>query len=114
MIRDYMIAWDEGTVSGSPAVKVGPWPDRTKWSAGLPYTAGYCDTGFSNMSRQDQAQALLNLAAGMMFDGVPPSDILREFAKIKTWREMSVLMPGGRITHAILPNPPYQWGPYNP
>ena len=68
---------------------------------------------FGDMNREQQTQALLNLAAHLMFNGIPPTEVLREFSKIETWREMAVLLPSGRWDRAFLTDSP-DWNPHNP
>ena len=105
----YMIAW-----STNPGkVKVGPWPDHRRWSSEYQCTSGCCYSAFKRVSETDQAQALLNLAAGLMFQGISPDDILREFSQIRIWRDMSVLLPLGRMDRAFIAGRT-DWSPHNP
>ena len=106
----YMIAWDW---ADPPHVEVGPWPDLTGWSDAYNLTTGHCNAAFQQMSESQQAQALLNLAASLMFEGVSPQDILQEFSKIDVWRDMSVLLPQGRLARAFMPEK-VNWNPHNP
>ena len=91
----FMVAWNRWPESDG-AVEVGPWPDRQRWSERYMSTSGCCDTRFHDLTEDERAQVLLNLAAHLMFDGIAPADVLREFAKIPLWRDMSVnlLFPG--------------------
>ena len=109
--NDYMIAWD--SLTKTPRVRVGPWPDRTGWSDDYRLTTGCCDVYFHRLSESEQAQALLNLAADLMFTGVAPRDVLQEFSKIRTWREMGVRLPSGDCERAFLPGR-VDFNPHNP
>ena len=115
MHEQYIIAWD---IEPTPRVKVGPWPDRSGWSNEYLSTSGWPYEAFQQMDRNEQAQALLNLAADLMFEGIDRVQILREFSRIDVWREMSVLLPSGRWQLALTENPlkpgEYQWNPHNP
>ena len=111
--NDYMIAWDVGPPCG-PRVRVGPWPDRPGgWSHGYQMATGCCDSTYEQLTDKQRAVRLVYLAAGMMFDGVPPADVLQEFAKIRAWREMDALMPGGRYERAFIPGR-LDWSPHTP
>ena len=112
MTDKYMIAWRTNFCEdGPPMVKVGPWPDRTGWTDGLHATGHF--PAFQEMTPGQQAQALLNLAAQMMFHGVPPADILREFAKIAVWRDMGFIEPTGFVTRAFIPGRYDEWNPHD-
>ena len=106
----FMVAWDRGR---EPAVELGPHPDTTGWTRRYRATAGCCDTYFVDLPRDEQAQVLLNLAAGLMFEGVPPADVLREFAKVSLWRDMGVTLPFGQAERAFIPGN-IDWNPHNP
>ena len=107
----YIIAWSG--IAKAAAVKVGPWPDTHGWSDEFECTTGFCYHGHQGYTRVEKAQALLNLAAGIMFEGVPAEDVLREFHQIRTWREMSVLLPVGRMRRAFIAGS-HDWNPHNP
>ncbi len=109
---NYMVAWTVPS-GGLAAVEVGLWPDETGWSDAYELTTGFCDSFFHELSREQQAQALLNLAADMMFEGLAAQDVLREFSKIRTWREMGVLLPAGHYSRVFLSDSP-NWNPHNP
>ena len=110
--NDYMIAWDVQS-TGGPRVEVGPWPDKMGWSDDFALTTGCSDAVFHDLSEREQAQALLNQAADLMFSGIAPRDVIREFAKIRTWREMGVNLPAGYCSRAFLSTRP-NWNPHNP
>ena len=106
----FMVAWN---IEPVPCIEVGPWPDRTRWSDRYRSTSGCCNMPFLNSPPAERAQVLLNLAAGLMFDGIPPEDVLREFAKVSLWRDMSVMLPGGRYERAFIAGRD-DWNPHNP
>ena len=110
--NDYMIAWDVSQTNG-PRIKVGPWPDNIGWSSDYALTTGCCDSFFTDLPESEQAKALLNQAASLMFHGITPSAVLQEFAKIGVWREMGIRLPAGDYTRAFLPNR-IDFNPYNP
>ena len=64
--NDYMIAWGQGGFDTLP-VKVGPLSDRDEWWHHYDATTGCCDLSFLELNEHQQAQALLNLAAGSCF-----------------------------------------------
>lgn len=108
--NDYMIAWTILGVGDGPRIKVGPWPDRTLWSLEYRSTIGCCNSFYLELSVTEQAQALITLAADLMFDGVPSKDILREFSKIGIWRDLEILLPSGYY-RAFLPDS-IDWNPH--
>lgn len=107
----FMIAYD--LLPGTPRVVVVPWPDDTGRSDPYKLTTGSCDLFFRELDESEQAQAVLNLAAYMMFKGVAPQDILKEFAKIRVWRDMEVLLPSGRASRAFITGD-IRFNPHNP
>ena len=113
--NNYMIAWDVVNLSGQKnekAVEVGPCPDKTRWSNKYDATTGHCDLEFEDLDDAEQAQVLVNLAASLVFYGVPASEILEEFSKIKVWRDMDIQLPAGTY-HAFLPSKGYTtWNPW--
>ena len=110
--NNYMIVWTAAG-SGPACLEVGPWPDRTCWARSFTSSTGCCDAEFEQMSGTDQAQALLNLAAQLMFQGCEPTDVLNKFARISVWRDMSVLLPSGRCDRAFIAGN-MNWNPHNP
>ena len=110
---DFMVAWTPASEHGPARLEVGPHPDRSQWSANYLLTAGSCSATFLRMTEAEQGQALLNLAAQVMFDGVAPGDVLREFAKVRVWRDMGVLLPSGWWRRAFDPGR-NDWTPHNP
>ena len=106
----FMVAW---RIEPAPAVALGPWPDTSGWSDRYRGTSGCCFAYFKALSRDEQAQALLNLAAGLMFEGIPPADVLREFSKVRLWRDMGVLLPQGPQERAFISGR-IAWSPHNP
>ncbi len=110
--NNYKIAWTAAG-PGPACLEVGAWPDRTGWSDSFDSSTGCCDTAFTQMSGTDQAQALLNLAAQLMFEGCEPTDVLNKFSRIGVWRDMSVLFPYGRCGRAFIAGD-VNWSPHNP
>ena len=107
----FMIAWD--FPSPKARIEVGPWPDTVGWSNDYRLTTGHCNRFFRDLSERCQAQALLNLAAELIFEGMNPGDVLEEFAKIRIWREMGVMLPAGYFQCAFLPGK-VKFNPHNP
>ena len=105
----FMVAW---SIEPEPVIEVGSWPDGTGWSDRYQCTTGCCDAFFQSLARAERAQALVNLAAGLMFEGVRPLAVLGEFAKLALWRDMSVILPAGRLDRAFLPGW-LDWNPHN-
>ena len=113
----WMVAWNSchGDNTRWPTgVAVGPWPDKTNWSQRYLSTSGCCYSTFKDLSRRDKEIALLGLAFQIAANGIPPRDVLREFARIPEWRDMGVLLPDGRYERAFLPDPDrIDWSPHN-
>lgn len=101
MIGDaFMVAWTPegrefcGGPSGS--ILVGPWPDMTGWSEKYMLSTGYCDAGFEKKSTKQQTQILRNLFLNLVLgDGLYPQTVHDEFNKLKIWRDMRIVLPGG-------------------
>ena len=114
--EDWMIIWK------APNLTIGPWPDYTGWSPREGDSTGYCYAGLHRKSDREVAERLVGQALYLISDGVPVETVLREFAKIRVWREMKIklLTPGEFF--AFLPslgygviNPyqdPYREDPY--
>ena len=108
---DFMIAWD----TAPPRVSVGVWPDNLGWSDEYALTTGCCDASFLEMDDLARAQSLLNLAADMVLgDGIEPKAIMREFAKIRVWRDMGIILPSGHYRRAFLQSDYSKLSPHNP
>ncbi len=108
----WMVAWNGRTQLGPVEVKVGPHPDITGWSSGGHLaTSGCCYSLFAEMDPREKEVALLGLAFGIVAEGVPVEDVLREFARIPEWRDMGVLLPRGWCDRAFLPDR-IDWNPY--
>ena len=109
--NDYIIAAQHR--DDPVAVRVGPWPDTIGWSAPYYYTVGCCFSGWPPRNHDEHGQALLNEAANLMFLGSGPRHVLREFAKIKAWRELrNVQFAGQRTSRAFIAEDP-AWNPHN-
>ena len=110
--NNYMIAWNYDP----PDVKVGPWPDLAGWSSRYFGSSGCCDAGFLGASRNEQVQRLQGMALDLLFDGISPENVLREFSKIRVWREMGILLPPGYYerAHLIDDQGNLRWSPHNP
>ena len=111
--EDYIVAW---SIEPRPKVRVGP-REWSGWDRAYQGTSGCVYSAFNTMSGEDQSQALVNLAAHLMFQGIDPREIEREFSKIELWRTMSVLLPMGRVERATLQDDStgvWAWNPHNP
>lgn len=110
----WMVAWNGRAQLGPVEVKVGPHPDVTGWSRGSHLaTSGCCYFHFAELEPREQEIALLGLAFGIVAEGVPVEDVLREFARIPEWRDMGVLLPLGWCDHAFVSGRA-GWNPHNP
>lgn len=92
------------------SVRVGPWPDSQGWSARYVCTSGCCDAAYRDMSEAEKGQALQGLALDLVMQGAKPSEVEREFSKIRLWHEAGVLLPQGWVPKATLDN---RWSPHN-
>ena len=110
----YMVAWNPSEDGRAAEVHVGLHPDRTGWSTRFACTSGHCFAHFQDYPPQERAERLLGLSLQLVVDGVPPADVLREFARIPEWRGMSIRLPGGDFARAVLPRNPAVWSPHNP
>jgi len=95
------------------AVRVGPHPGN--WAPSTLYRyAWYTSGGWPPADPDQHGQGLLNHAAYLMFLGVDPQQVLREFAKIEAWRELrNVQFAGYRADRAFIAGDP-AWNPHNP
>ena len=100
--KDWMIGWTP------PHMMVGPWPDRTGWSMAYTATTGFCNLDLHDYEDEDLALALTGQALFLVSDGVPIKTVLREFAKIKVWREMKIKLTTPGDHWAFHPNVGYQ------
>ena len=97
------------------AVRVGPSrPDRSAWNKPYEYTSGCGSFGWPPADRDKHGQALLNEAAGLMFMGVDPKQILQEFAKIEAWRELRNIQTAGDCADRAFMPGKTEWNPHNP
>ena len=110
--NDYMIAVQ--FKDGHSAVRVGRWPDRSGWSTPYDYTVGCCFSRWPPTNRDAHGQALLNEAAGLMFMGVDPKQILQEFAKIEAWRELGNIQFAGTWSGRAFMSGDPAWNPHTP
>ena len=87
--KDWMMVWK------APDLAIGPWPDHTGWSP-EGSRAGYCDDSLHGKSDEEVAGRLVVQAFYLVFDGIPVETVLREFAKLRVWREVKfeLLTPG--------------------
>lgn len=96
-------------------MRVGPWPDKTGWSDSYSLTSGCCFTFVHELPDDEIAERLMGEALVMISDGVPPSLVFKEFAKIRIWREMGVKLLEGDYECAFRSEAGYQaFNPHTP
>jgi hypothetical protein len=82
-LADTMIAWNPTTKE----VRIGPVPDRTGWSAGLPKSVGAC---YLDFNEADDAGKLVHLfsyfVAMTVHDGLSPDTVHRVLMGIDEYR----------------------------
>jgi hypothetical protein len=87
-----MIAWtpDEPLFADDPTrgeVKVGPWPDKTRWSKPYFFTVGACFLERHNMPIwQRVALMFTDFHQLVVSDGIDPTKAHAEFCKIAEYR----------------------------
>lgn len=108
----YLVAWNRSDAEHH-RLAVGPWPDRDGWSAqfasGVVGGAALSHTIWSGR----RETALLMLAFGLIAEGHYFHEVLEEFAAIREWCEMGVLLPDGYYEEALRDRAPKQWAPHN-
>lgn len=86
--RDCMYGWNPAGFKHAGKIKIGPHPDKLRWSENYSYTMGACilDTkklkGFELMAR-----ILVDFHTIVVRDGIAPQDAHREFLKIDEYRK---------------------------
>lgn len=107
----YLVAWDPS--DSVHRLAVGPWPDHDGWSAG--FASGVVGgTTLSHTIWSDSREtALLMLAFGLIAEGHFFREVLEEFAAIREWRDMGVLLPDGYYARTLKDNAPEHWAPHN-
>ena len=92
MLKEIMIAWtpvgfEDRTTCGG--VKVGRWPDKTKWSDGYLMTCGACDFDRQKMSKHElEKMMFIDFHTLVVRDGINPKDAHKEFLKINEYRKL--------------------------
>lgn len=89
-LKNIMIAWtpigfeDRITCGG---VKIGCWPDKTKWSDGYLMTTGACYSERDKMSKHElEKMMFIDFHTMVVRDGISPQDAHKEFLKIPEYR----------------------------
>ena len=100
--EDWMIAW-----TGSD-LKVGLWPEEHGWSEAYDNTTGYCFYDLHGQDDEDIAQRLVGQALFLVSTGVPIEIVLKEFSKIRVWREMKIKLTTPGDFWAFYPKIGYQ------
>ena len=108
----YLVAWNRSD-SDHQRLAAGPWPDYDGWSAG--FANGVVGgTILSHTIWPDSREiALLMLAFGLIAEGHYFREVLEEFATIREWRDMGVLLPDGYYDRALRDDAPEDWTPHN-
>ncbi|WP_420632716.1 HigA family addiction module antitoxin [Candidatus Palauibacter sp.] len=108
----YLVAWNRSD-SEHHRLAVGSWPDYDGWSAG--FASGVVGgTILSHAIWSDSREtALLMLAFGLIAEDHYFREVLEEFAAIREWRDMGVLLPDGYYERALRDNAPEHWAPHN-
>ncbi len=88
---EWMVAWNRGG-----DVRVGPWPDKTRWSQGLSFTDGCCMSSWHEISSEGKvALMFIHFHTIVVRDRVDPQRVHQEFLKIGEYRRrISPEIPG--------------------
>ena len=108
--RDWMIGWNISTGE----MEVGPYPDLTRWTNRYEATTGCCYSFIDDLTDEEIAECLRSEALHMISWGVPVEAVLREFAKIRIWRDMRINTTGGNYLAFYEPDGYERINPYNP
>ena len=87
-IDNWMVAWTPGEPE---AVKVGPWPDRTRWSCRpehrLDFTTGCCELARHEWPEDRKVTMMfIDFHTLIVRDGINPQAAHKEFLKIDEYR----------------------------
>lgn len=91
-IDHWMVGWNSPEKSGprSQEVKVGPWPDKTRWSDDFEATAGCCNATWHD-ELETQEEKIDELIRGFFYlvlsEGIDPDAVHQEFSKIRGYLE---------------------------
>ena len=92
-LKEVMIAWtaDLSYTADDPMrgqVKVGPWPDKHRWSDAYDNTEGMCDLDWHQMSDEGRLLALFVLFHALVVrDGINPQVAHEAFLEIDEYRQ---------------------------
>ena len=88
----FFIAWQLANATSDPDCRVVP--SHKSWLMdGFDLTTG----SFEHHNDLNMGYELVIRALELVFDGIPPSSVEREFSKIKQWRELVVSQEGSAI-----------------
>ena len=83
-IDNWMVAWTPGQPT---AVKVGPWPDRQRWSDKYDSTTGCCEDNHQGDDLDRKiALMFIDFHTLVVGDSMDPQAVHREFLKIDEYR----------------------------
>ncbi|WP_428278124.1 HigA family addiction module antitoxin [Candidatus Palauibacter sp.] len=108
----YLVAWNPSD-SEHHRLAVGSWPDYDGWSTGFANGVVGGTTLSHTIWPESREIALLMLAFGLIAEGHYFREVLEEFAAIREWRDMGVLLPDGYYDRALRDYAPEQWAPHN-
>lgn len=108
----YLVAWNRSD-SDHHRLAVGPWPDYDGWSTGFANGVVGGTILSHTIWPESREIALLMLAFGLIAEGHYFREVLEEFAAIREWCDMGVLLPDGYYERALRDNAPEQWAPHN-
>lgn len=100
-----MIAWTPTTESWADthykpgSVRIGPWPDRQRWSDAYAMTEGACDAEMHVLSPVERSLAVFMIFNKLVIrDGLDAEVVHDEFLKLDEYRErLSPDTPGADI-----------------
>lgn len=93
-LLESMIAWTPTTGSWAEApykpgsVRIGPWPDKQRWSDAYAMTEGACDSEIRKLSPIEQSLVVFMIFNKMVIrDGIDAEVAHEEFLKLDEYRE---------------------------
>lgn len=111
-IDKWMIGWNSPRDGKPESVRVGPRPDRQRWSQDYDRTAGCCNSQWHELTPDEKMR---DLVTGFLFlvlgEGLDPQAVHREFLKIEGYQELEASF-FGMGPHLMFQNG--QCSPYKP
>lgn len=96
-IDHWMVAWTPGDQGDTKQVRVGPWPDYSRWSDAYDMTSGCCNLRrWPTLTHHEKIQEILNgFFYLVLSERLDPDALLIEFLKIREFKDAEASFLGG-------------------